>query len=114
MKKTISILCAAALILASCGSKKAEKAEKAESRPAIENSKKTEKAQKTSNSEAEKIEQARKEMRELKKEYDALLIQVTKTPDPIERERISDRMKAIDQKAERLSDYLLKTTGFPF
>ncbi|MBP5692272.1 MAG: hypothetical protein J6W86_00990 [Bacteroidales bacterium] len=47
MKKTISILCAAALILASCGSKKAEKAE---SRPAIENSKKTEKAQKTSNS----------------------------------------------------------------
>lgn len=111
MKKTISVLCAAALILASCGSKKAEKAE---SRPAIENSKKTEKAQKTSNSEAEKIEQARKEMRELKKEYDALLIQVTKTPDPIERERISDRMKAIDQKAERLSDYLLKTTGFPF
>ena len=116
MKKAILIICAAFLLLGACKSSGSKKADKTDRRSKIENTKasKSKDNNKKTDSRAEKIEQARKEMRELKKEYDALFLQMTRTPDPMERSKISDKMESIDRKAENLSKYLMQETGFPY
>lgn len=62
-------------------------------------------------SEADK---ARQELRELQRMYDMRLRQLQMTADPYEREQISDEMDAINARAEELSDWLIRHTGFPF
>lgn len=66
------------------------------------------------NSNKSDVELAREEIQELNKQRTILTAKLVATFDPDERERIDATIKAIDDRFEYLSDYLIRKTGFPF
>lgn len=121
--KTISfiVICLLAVAVAGCGGKKGGNSQSSKAKAQTEVSGKA-KAQSEVRGKSERPETRQEKLQKqykkdserlekLHKEYRELLLKVTNTPDPRERERISDRMDRINREAEELQSKMYRLYG---
>ena len=121
MLKKAGLICLIAIVVAGCGGKKGGSSQSSKAKAQTEVNGKAkgqsevrgkserpetrqEKLQKQYKKDSERLEK-------LHKEYRELLLKVTNTPDPRERERISDRMDRINREAEELQSKMYRLYG---